>query len=99
MGDLKGSLRALEAGGTRAMEGGDVLTAGTLLVDAAWVAAKMGRNGTAAKLIHRAEETVAVSVLSDEVRNTVLERIDVEGSTVTVAADFDSDLEDFGPAQ
>ena len=42
VGDLKGSLRALEAAGTRAMEGGDVLTAGSLLVDAAWVASKMG---------------------------------------------------------
>jgi hypothetical protein len=98
-GDLKRSLRALEAAGERAMEGGDVLTAGTLLVDAAWVASKLGRNETATKLVLRAERTVAVAVLSDDVRNTVLDRIDEQTSAVTVAADFAADVEDLGPGQ
>lgn len=98
-GNLKASFRALEAAGIRAMEGGDVLTAGGLLVDAAWVATKLGRVNEATKLVQRAEKTVAVSVLSDDVRNTVLARIDVETNAVTVAADFADDVEEIGPGQ
>ena len=88
VGDLDQSLDDLEAAGRRAMEGGDVLTSGSLLVDAAWVAGKLGRDVEARDWILEAREILASTVLSDAVRNTVLARIDSEAATVTVAADF-----------
>lgn len=96
-GDLSQAVQALERAGTRAMEGGDVLTAGSLLVDAAWVASRIGKDRKALAYVKRAEELVAAPVLSDQVRNTVLVRIDQQTGTVTVAADFADDVEDSGP--
>jgi hypothetical protein len=96
-GDLRGSVRALEGAAERAMEGGDVLTAGSLWVDAAWVASKRGKEKDALAYVHTAEKVVAAPVLSDQVRGTVLDRIDVATGEVMIAADFADDVEDFGP--
>jgi hypothetical protein len=96
-GDLRGSQRALESASERAMEGGDFLTAGSLLIDAAWVATKRGKESDALGYVQRAEAVVETPVLSDAVRGIVLARIDQQSGAVTVAADFADDVEDSGP--
>lgn len=96
-GDVRMSVRTLEAAGKRAMQGGDVFTAGNLFVDAAWVASKSGKESKALDFILTAQRVVAAPVLSDDVRGTVLDRIDQASGAVMVAADFAGDLEDFGP--
>ena len=69
------SLKDLEKAAERAMEGGDVFTAANLLVDAAWVATRMGQPGKAHELTRMAEVHANSPVLSDEVRSLVTDRV------------------------
>lgn len=83
-GDPKQAYRDLVNAGERAMKGGDILTAGSTMLDAAWVAQKLERGRDAVRLAERARSLVDHPVLSDRVRATVLDRI-VDGSAVIVA--------------
>lgn len=91
VGDREQALTDLEGAAARARQGGDVYTVGQLLVDAAWVAQKLGRTSDARVLVSQARDVVQAVVLSQEVRDAVLRRIGAAGAgnVVAVAPDWD----------
>lgn len=79
------ALKDLENAAERAMEGGDVFTAANLLVDAAWVASRSGDHARARDLTDRAQVHASATVLSDQVRSLVTDRVIDLGSFSTQA--------------
>lgn len=86
--DRKQAMEDLEGAAERAMEGGDVFTAANLLVDAAWVASRLGEHQEARRLAAQAETHAGAPVLSDEVRSQVIDRI-IDLDELAVVADAD----------
>lgn len=86
VGDVRGARADLELAAERAMEGGDVFTAANLLVDAAWVAARLGDHEAARTLADRAGVHASAPVLSDQVRRLVTDRVIDLGTFVAMSA-------------
>ena len=84
--DRSQALEDLENAAERAMEGGDVFTAGNLLVDAAWVATRTGDHGKARELSRRAKVHASAPVLSDAVRSKITDRVIDLGTFTAVVA-------------
>ena len=86
--DERQALTDLENAAERAMEGGDVFTAANLLIDAAWVASRTGDHQRARDLTREAQVHASASVLSEQVRSQVTDRvIDLGSFTGVIAAD------------
>ena len=86
-GDRTQALKDLERAAERAMEGGDVFTAGNLLVDAAWVATRVGQHDRARTLSKRARVHASAPVLSDAVASQITDRMIDLGTFTTIAAE------------
>ncbi len=84
--DRAQALKDLELAAERAMEGGDVFTAGHLYVDAAWVATRTGQHEKARTLTRRAQLHASAPVLSEAVRSMITDRVIDLGAINTVVA-------------
>jgi len=84
-GDLNRSMQDYRTAVSRAMEGGDVLTAAHLLVDGAWVAERAGRTADARELLGRARLLASAPVLSPDLQASILDRIR-EGNVAATTA-------------